>query len=162
MDADHPPTGVPIPCRSTLADPAAHAGSSREFASNAERKPRRWRLSCSHNAEPSASALLIHEDAVLAIAQARVDGAPRERLSLCLLPSLAALDHLFGAPAHLVITEPLGISNDLAEDLGKGFKIIVRFHRNRPVQAREIAFPTAAILGRSGTGAAGTARQCLA
>ena len=114
------------------------------------------------SALPSASALLIHENAVLAVAQACVDGAPRERLSLCVLPGLAALYHLFEAPMHLVITEPLGSRTISSRVPGKGFQILGRLHRYRLVQAGELALRTAAILRRAGTGAAGAARQHLA
>ena len=70
--------------------------------------------------------MLIHEDAVLALTQPRIDGTPRERLSLRVFPGLGSLQGLFQAPAGFLVIEQIELSvlHDLVEDLCQSIQVL--------------------------------------
>jgi hypothetical protein len=111
------------------------------------------------------SPLLVHEVAMLAIAQTDVDFPPRKGPAPGLLASLGPLQGILQPPARVLVEgQRLRsiLQRDLLENLDHGVQVLKRIDRKPVVAVIHEALRTAAILGRAGAVASGADRIGLA
>jgi hypothetical protein len=87
---------------------------------------------CSHSGGRNVSPLLVHEVAVLAIAETDVDFPPRKRPSLSMLASLGPFQSILQSPAHLLVEREYlrsVLQRDLLKNLDHGVQVLKRIER---------------------------------